>query len=398
MPKTYRFLPVSIPDIFEDIVSTVSSNLSTDPELYIPSVYYRCETWMELIARLEADSKHPDYRDSRYPLIALIRNFDEKIKDNSSLNSVSLNLIIVCRSEKTMKSELREQQNYIPILRPIYAEFMECIKTSNYFNNYMELMPTHTKTESFMLGTEGNKSGNINYALPDVVDGIIITNLELDVVPQWSKLPMYAPDATLSYLNNVTSISLEGHNTTILVVRLLSANHIDLNEGTTPSYTVYFQHNNTTRVITVGGLFSENISTADNGDYYGYVRSYDGITESKLYFYYKISGGAIKKLSTLSQLQLTNFGLNTYGDYGYPFDVIFRDVAESNIIKSVSLSDATGNVLYDYIYPMAVNDTTETTYNATTNGQSSEIQGIKQQVQIDGQTLENSAFYQITIN
>lgn len=397
MPKTYRFLPVSVPDIFEDIVSTVSSNLSTDPELNIPSVYYRCETWMELIARLEADSKHPDYRDSRYPLIALIRNFDEKIKDNSSLNSVSLNIIIVCRSEKTMKSELREQQNYIPILRPIYAEFMECIKTSNYFNNYMELMPTHTKTESFMLGTEGNK-GNTNYALPDVVDGIIITNLELDVVPEWSRLPMYAPDATLSYLNNVTSISVEGHNTAILLVRLLTANHIDLNDGTTPSYTVYFQHNNTTRVITLGGLFSENISTADNGDYYGYVRSYDGITESKLYFYYKISGGAIKKLSTLSQLQLTNFGLNTYGDYGYPFDVIFRDVAESNIIKSVSLSDATGNVLYDYIYPMAVNDTTETTYNATTNGQSSVIQGIFQQVQIDGQTLENSAFYQITIN
>lgn len=397
MGKTYQYLPVSIPEIFRDIVTTVSTNLAAEDSLNIPAVYFRCETWLELVAHLTVDAKHPDYANTRYPLIALIRNYDEKFTDDNGYADVSLNLIIVTRSTADKKSQQREDDNYIPILRPIYSEFMECIKNSRKFANYFDTMPTHTKTESFVLGKEGNK-GNTAYSLPDVVDGIIVTDLRLKVVPARGSLPMYGPVVAVTYLNNVSELTLSGVDTSRLSVELVSAQHTDLLAiAQEPIYTVYFGHNPTVPYpIDIGDTIISDVQAVDTGDYYGYVQCDDGYKISKLYFYYKINGHRVKNLQTTSKFELSNFVLTLNQSGAYPFDAITRVINHVPIIKGTSLSIDGGNAISDILYQPPVSDTTEVTTTISelmTSTQRDVINTVSQ----DGIDFENISYYNINL-
>lgn len=398
MGKTYQYLPVSIPEIFKDIVSTVSANLGTEGSLSIPYVYFRCETWLELVAHLTVDAKHPNYANTRYPLVALIRNYDEKFTDDNGYADVSFNLIIVTRSTADKKSQQREDDNYIPILRPIYSELMECIKNSRKFANYFDTMPTHTKTESFLVGREGNR-GNTAYSLPDIVDGIIVTDLRLKVVPARGSLPIYGPDVEVSYLNNVSELRLTGLDSNRINVELVSAQHTDsLAIAEEPFYSVYFGHSPLTPFpITIGNTVIRQISSVDNNNYIGYVQCDDGFTISKLYFYYTINSGVVKYLQTTSQFELSNFVLNINQYGAYPFDIIRKVVNNTAIIKSTSISIDGGNVLLDTLYQPPVSDTTEVT-NTISEPITAIPRDVIDTVSIGDLNFENISYYKITIN
>ena len=398
MGKTYQYLPVSIPDIFRDIVSTVSTNLASEESLNIPAVYFRCETWLELVANLTMDAKHPEYSNTRYPLIALIRNYDEKFTDDNGYADVSFNLIIVTRSTADKKSQQREDDNYIPILRPIYSELMECIKNSRKFANYFDTMPTHTKTESFLVGREGNR-GNTAYSLPDIVDGIIVTDLRLKVVPARGSLPIYGPTISISYLNNVSELEMRGLNTATLSVLLVSAQYTDTNDlANTPVYKVYFGHNQLVGYpITIGGRVQVDISSVDANDYYGYVQCDDGYTISKLNFYYKINSNKVKSLQSDSRFELTRF-VTTMNQQGiYPFDIITKIVTNTAIIKSTSIAIDGGNVIQDTLYQPPISDTEELSLTVS-EALNMSIRDVAESVSIDGILFDNISYYKITTN
>lgn len=393
MAATYQYLPLSVRDIFAELVSDVSDNLSTDTDLNIDQVSFKCETWIELIKRIQAEDNSATHRATKYPLVALIRNFDEKYSADSQLTDLNLTLVIVTPTEPTKLSEDRESDNYVPILRPIYAELMEVIKGSSYFNGYYQGYPPHTKTESFHFGTE-TPQGNKSYMLPDCVDAIIVSDLLLKMYPDRCANTVTGATTTVTYLNNVSELTIEGRLSDFIVT-FVSAQYTDsANVAVSDvSYNIYTQHDGATNDILVGGTYTTpTMAHVADGDYYGYIIGDDGVKQSKLYFFYRVLGERIRGVTTRSKFLLTNFTTAGTEYTDYPFDVVTRHTTQSKIIDYQNISIDAGNEMWSETYqPHTEDTTTETT--TVSEPLAASYRDVTNQVQFDQLFLENISYY-----
>ena len=69
MPRTYDNEPYLIPNIFREIVGTVSDNLSTDTDLSIDQVSFKHGSWLKIQAQLLEEAKSEAHKSIRFPLI-----------------------------------------------------------------------------------------------------------------------------------------------------------------------------------------------------------------------------------------------------------------------------------------------------------------------------------------
>ena len=398
MGATYTYLPRSLRDIFSELVGDVSDNLASEATLDIDQVSFKCETWIELIKRLEAEDVSTTHRATKYPLVALIRNYDEKYRADSSLADVSLTLVIVTPSEPTKLSEDRETDNYVPILRPIYAELMEVIKDSSYFRGYYMKYPTHTRIESFHLGTD-SAQGNKAYLLPDCVDGIIIDGLELSLSEQSCSATVIGPDTEVVYLNNVSELNITTTQGSFTVT-LVSAGYTDtlaVGFGASPTYTIYTHHTAASRSITVGQAIAYgDITTEMTGEYYGYISCDDGFRESKLYFMYYLSGDAVTKVRNVtsqSKFVLSDFTITGEQYDDYPFDVTTRHQTNPGALLSFqNLAFDGGNAITEWSYAPLTRDTTSvrTTVSEPLNAG---YRDVTNDVSVSAQNFTNISYY-----
>lgn len=367
MAATYQYLPLSIRDIFYELVAIVSDNLSTDDDLDISQVSFKCETWIELIKRISSEDNSTNHRATKYPLIAVIRNFDEKYSKDSNRYEVTLTIVIVTPSDPNKLSEDREADNYVPILRPIYAELMEAIKADNRFFGYYRLYPPHTKTESFQLGTD-SPHGNKAYLLPDCVDGIIISDLTLEVYQDNCLPTIVGANVITVYLNNVSDLSVVLTDT-LITVTLESAGYIDtlgVGFGEAPVYYITHDNTDTPEIISVSGHVGISTYDVPDGFYKGYIYCNDGVTNSKLFFYYRVVGSRFVGCTAQTKMLLTNF--TTGGEYyeNYPFDVVLRQRDNpGSLIAQQILSTDGGNFQWERIYQPSVSDTSTNTVTIT---------------------------------
>ncbi|MDN4646658.1 hypothetical protein, partial [Arthrobacter sp. PsM3] len=65
---------------------------------------------------------------------------------------------------------------------------------------YYQGYPPHTKTESFQLGSD-SANGNTKYLLPDCVDAIIVSDLQLKMFPDRCANTVAGSTTTVTYLN-----------------------------------------------------------------------------------------------------------------------------------------------------------------------------------------------------
>ena len=333
MGKTYTNLSASISDVFESIVSTVESNLSTESSVAVSTINYHCETWVELQNRLIAESENPNTSGLRFPLVALIRNFDKDYKGNDGRFDSKLTLIIVTRSTATMLSEDRVTTNFIPTLRPIEEELFSVIRTSPYFSGYMSVRPPHTSYESYNLGLTDAKS----YKLPEHLDGIIIDNLQLKFNPTLVDLYRQGPIKTLSYINNVSQITIQ-YVSGVFRIGLSEAQYTGLG---TPTYTISTSHNSDYSTITVGGSKVVNVA-GYTGEYYGSIQSNDGYTTAILYFFYKVVNGVVTKYTSFVEFRLQNFTLTGFATPYYPFEILTQTTVNKAILSNVILKTGVG--------------------------------------------------------
>jgi hypothetical protein len=388
MAHTYEQLPVSIPSLFEKIVQDVSANLRTELGRDVQFLY---GSYNHIRQRLASKDKSEGNKEVKYPLIALIYSFDErKVSGKDSLD-VSLTFLICTESENSMYSEDRYTQNYLPILYPIYAEFMSVVESSNYFRKYHSRGVPHIKVDDLHMGEESG-GGKIAYILPDVVDGIWIKDLELSVlpnmctlqswvVPSLPQLLFYSAVTTIdvTYSGDEITIEFEGEVIDVDNISPLFYYFLDKGDGNfATDVTAY-----------VGEPYTFSVSAYADGEYVGYVKIEDGVTtDSRLGFWFKVQSGkvvaamsnsyeltpitlAVPKFTAVSNVQSTEYNLTAF-DY----------LANNQIDPGYS------HVINGLIKSLDVDNE----YIASRSGS---FQSYKQKIRISNRTINSTIIYTI---
>jgi len=165
-----------VPYVIKDIVDTLRDKFSEEKVL----PYFDFGTTVEVVNRLKQKSESPTYSDKRYPLIWYL--IDGSVKEEVVLGKriVKNVTIIICnQTTREFTSTERYENNFTPILRPLYDAFMINMKNSTLVrssDNYK-----HEYYENLFWGNEGlyGATGNI---FDDMLDAIIIRGLDLSLI------------------------------------------------------------------------------------------------------------------------------------------------------------------------------------------------------------------------
>lgn len=389
MAHTYEQLPVSIPSLFEKIVSDVSANLRTELGRDVQFLY---GSYNHIRQRLASKDKSEGNKEVKYPLIALIYSFDErKVSGKDSLD-VSLTFLICTESENSMYSEDRYTQNYLPILYPIYAEFMAVVESSNYFRKYHSRGVPHVKVDDLHMGEESG-GGKIAYILPDVVDGIWIKDLELSVLPNMCTLQSWVVPSLpqLLFYSAVTSIDVTYSGDEITIE--FEGELIDVG-NIAPIFYYFLDKGNgvfSTDVTAYAGIepYTFSVSAYADGEYVGYVKLDDGVIPgARLGFWFKVQSGkvvaamsnsfelnpitlSVPKFTAISNVQSTEYNLTAF-DY----------LANNQIDPGYS------HVINGLIKSLDVDNE----YIASRSGS---FQSYKQKIRISNRTINSTIIYTI---
>ncbi len=148
----------------------------------IQQINYQFGHLKELIATMKEYEKDPASQALKYPLVALLLDFNENMGNAGGyISEVSLQMIIAyAESDPTLKASQRYTKNFEPILLPIYYELLNQIDEGGQFVSLGVQNIRHTKTDHPYWGKGGitDTSGNV---FPDYIDAIELSNLLLKV-------------------------------------------------------------------------------------------------------------------------------------------------------------------------------------------------------------------------
>lgn len=182
--------PVYVVDVIEDVVTATSAAIlatiqANETEIFgettIAALSYHKGSFDELIEDLSQKDGSREERYKKYPLIYLVRDFEEvRGREAGIYCSVSLRVIIVHQTEQTYKITDRETKVFRPVLYPIYNEFMRQLSLSPMINQSGVENLRHIKIDRAYWG-KNQQQGSNKTALNDFVDAIEIRNLELKI-------------------------------------------------------------------------------------------------------------------------------------------------------------------------------------------------------------------------
>ena len=194
MAHTYNYLPVNVPAIFEQIATKTFANVMSEINVatnaqdggMIPM--YLHGTLIHIVERLTEMARDQDYNNKRFPLIAFVHDFVRRFERNDENPEIKVRIIIANLTSPDYRSEDRYRINFLPILYPIYAEFMSQLAKSNYFIRNNGLMIKHEMIDHLHWGKE-SYYGHSAYEMHEYIDGIEIANLELKLnIPNCSQI------------------------------------------------------------------------------------------------------------------------------------------------------------------------------------------------------------------
>ena len=169
-------------DIIEDVVDAVRAGWTTRPSgLPAASPYYLYGHPREIVTKLLEIDRSNNLTLKKYPLFALIMDFEEDMgQDQKVPSSTSLRIVIAHSTRPDYDSVQRYDESFRPILYPLYDLFIEKLIASGYFVNVGDGLGGHTKIDRPFWGrsVDGNNAANIGN---DHVDAIEIQNLQLDL-------------------------------------------------------------------------------------------------------------------------------------------------------------------------------------------------------------------------
>jgi hypothetical protein len=169
--------------VVDEIGTIVSAVDAVTFDVLGKHINYMYGHFTEIVSRLQQLSNSPDVKDkkSKFPLVALITDFAE---EHGSMPGVSLeaelHIIIANISDPEWIAQKRYEENFKPVLYPIYQELLRQIASPSQktvFVDDAELIQ-HTKIDRLYWGREG-LYGNTQNIMNDFVDAIEIKNLKI---------------------------------------------------------------------------------------------------------------------------------------------------------------------------------------------------------------------------
>ena len=195
------FTPVYITDIIGDVVTATANTVVNKADnrtlvqqinynesqalgltSNINSIRYSKSSFAELIETLEQADKTEEYRDSKYPLIHLVRDFyeDRGKSDPAWYAEVSLNIIFIHQTVNTYKITDRENKVFKPVLYPIYYTFFENLARHPQIEVVNPKLIPHRKWDRAYWGNRQLQDQSKN-KLADYVDAIECQNINLKI-------------------------------------------------------------------------------------------------------------------------------------------------------------------------------------------------------------------------
>lgn len=130
--------------------------------------------------RLDEWSKIPQYREKKFPLIALFCPFIEQ-KDSAEYRSkAKVRVLIAHSSMQQWSNEQRLETSFRKVLRPIYERFLEAIAEDGRFDIPYDGNIPHEYSENYSYGRYGALTGT-GERVSEPIDAINISNLVLKV-------------------------------------------------------------------------------------------------------------------------------------------------------------------------------------------------------------------------
>jgi hypothetical protein len=174
---------IDIPNIIKKVVVDTSARMGNptfDAQQHKNDITFIDGHWDYItnwITKQDAVPKIPDYKRLKYPLIALVHDFEIVYPGGDAYPTTELIILIANSSKKEWSSEQRRTESYNRVIHPIYEAFIEEISTSKYFT---KSKPPHTLQDAYHMQSDESRK---EYKLSDIVDASFIKNLKLTLNP-----------------------------------------------------------------------------------------------------------------------------------------------------------------------------------------------------------------------
>lgn len=175
--------PTYIEDDLATLVSRVSTSILSELQEVQPTiegVFFKFGTVRELNESLIQLGKTDSGKTKKYPLVFLFVDVREPMGIVSGYESLRLRLAIINFTSPTFKAAERLENNFKPIIMPVYRELLRQISLAGdmFIGASAPDNINHTAIRRYYWGTEVQNSHDGN-PFPDFIDGLEIDNLEL---------------------------------------------------------------------------------------------------------------------------------------------------------------------------------------------------------------------------
>jgi hypothetical protein len=168
---------------FRRITQRTEAALLTDTSINFGSdlpkkVYFMQGNVKEIVARLQKMTD-ASMDDKKFPLIALFRDFEEDVIDEGRQFAAKCTprIAFITLTQPSYLSDEREAKNFLPILYPIFNEFIHQITLSQEFGMPTEDQLKIKKTDCYFFGSNLANKNIFN----DYVDAIQIDSISVQV-------------------------------------------------------------------------------------------------------------------------------------------------------------------------------------------------------------------------
>lgn len=140
--------------------------------------YYEHGHPLEITNTLTAKDKGK-FSYTKYPLIALLQDFEESNDDSTDFYATTAPTIVIVNStKKELNASERYDYNFRNVLYPLYSMLLTAIHKNGSFNIRSSKLISHTKIDSPYYGSNENEGNKMN----DYLDAIVLNNVDLPMI------------------------------------------------------------------------------------------------------------------------------------------------------------------------------------------------------------------------